>query len=240
MIGETMGSTGKGVIVAVCLILITQAAASRALSVAEQDIPKPDFRRLPMQLDKWTASIEESLDPDTLHALSPDDYILRDYVADAGGPPVNVFAAYFKSLQNTYGPHSPRVCLPGSGWLVRSSKIGSVEIPGRGEAIPINEVVMEKADDRILVLYWYQNDRNVWAEEYRAKLTLLPDLLRHRRSDVSLVRLVMPVHGDRWDGTLATGLTFAKALFPEVTARFASAAQLLSEQTASHTPGSSN
>ena len=216
--------------VVVCLILLMQAAASRALSIMEQDVPRPELRRLPMQLDRWTAWGEQSLDPAVAEALKPDDYILRDYVDHAGGASVNLFVAYFKSLQNNYGPHSPRVCLPGSGWLMRSSSIAALEIPGRAESIPINEVVMEKASDRILVVYWYQNDRDVWAEEYRAKLKLLPSLLRYRRSDASLVRLVMPVPGEGWNDTLASCLKFTKVLFPMVAERFAAADKILSER----------
>lgn len=231
-----MGSAGKGLLVVVCLILLMQAAASRALSIAEQDVPRPELRRLPMQLDRWTAWGEQNLDPAVAEALKPDDYILRDYVDHGGGASVNVFVAYFKSLQNNYGPHSPRVCLPGAGWLVRSSSIATVEIPGRAEGIPINEVVVEKASDRILVVYWYQNDRDEWAEEYRAKLKLLPSLLRYRRSDASLVRLVMPVPGEGWNGTLATCLKFTKVLFPVVAERFAAADKVLSDRHASDVP----
>jgi EpsI family protein len=213
-----------------------QAAASRALSIAEQDLPRPELRTLPMQLGRWTARGELSLDPGTSEALKPDEYILRDYVDEAGGRSVNVFVAYFKSLQNSYGPHSPRVCLPGSGWLTRSSNLASIDIAGRAEGIPVNEFVMERASDRILVIYWYQNDRDVWAEEYRAKLKLLPDLLRYRRSDVSLIRLVMPIRGEGWNDTLATGRTFTKLLFPVAAERFAAADKVLAERHSSEVP----
>ncbi len=50
--------------------------------------------------------------------------------------------------------------------------------PGRAAGIPVNKFVLEKAGQHILVLYWYQNDRNVWAEEFQGKLRLLPDLIQ--------------------------------------------------------------
>jgi EpsI family protein len=234
-----MGSLGKGLFLVVCVILILQAAASRALSIVEQDVPGPELRKMPMQLDGRTALGELNLDPTVAEALKPDDYILRDYGDGAGGASVNVFVAYFKSLQYNYGPHSPRICLPGSGWLTRSASVASLEIPGRAESIPINEFMMERASERIVVVYWYQNDRDVWAEEYRAKLKLLPNLLRYRRSDVSLVRLVMPVHGEGWNDRLATCLKFAQRLFPVVNERFAAADKLLSEGHSSDVPPSS-
>ena len=142
------------------------------------------------------------MDSATEAYLKPDDYILRDYTADNGSAPTNLFVAYFKSLQNVYGPHSPSVCLPGAGWLVTSSKILNVTVPGRPDPIPVNEFTMEKSNSRILVIYWYQNDRAVWAQEFKAKLRLLPDLLRYRRSDVSLVRVITSLPGTTTEAEL--------------------------------------
>ena len=86
----------------------------------------------------------------------------------------------------------------------------------------MNEYVLEKSGQNILVLYWYQNDRHVWAEEFQAKLTMLPDLLRYRRSDVSLVRLVIPMGGQTWERELTTGAEFTKLAFPTLVEHFRS------------------
>jgi hypothetical protein len=86
--------------------------------------------------------------------------------------------------------------------------------------VPINEYVLEKAADRILVLYWYQNNRNIWAEEFRAKLTLLPDLLRYRRSDVCLIRLTTRMRGEVDDAAMADSVAFLNVLFPSLVERF--------------------
>jgi EpsI family protein len=134
--------------------------------------------------------------------------------------------AYFKSLQNVYGPHSPRICLPGAGWLVTSSKTLNVSVPGRAESIPVNQFTMEKSGDRILVLYWYQNDRDAWAQEFHAKLRLLPDLLRYRRSDVSLVRLITPLRSQTPDAEIANCLEFIRGISPFLAEHFASVSVL--------------
>ena len=205
-----------------CLILVLQASASRMLKIDETKIGIPGLHQLPWEIGQWQASREDSIGADVEAYLKPDEYILRDYAS--GGSAINLFVAYFKSLQNTYGPHSPRICLPGSGWLVSSSQIANVPVPGHPEGIPVNEYTMEKSGQRILVLYWYQNDRNVWAEEYRGKLRLLPDLIRYRRSDVSLVRLVMPMEGTNSQNELADCVKFTRSVFPLLRERFASVA----------------
>ncbi|HTR35362.1 MAG TPA: EpsI family protein [Bryobacteraceae bacterium] len=215
-------STANVLFLAICLILVLQAAASHMISIDERTIPIPGLHLIPMDLGGWRAGGEQSLDQAVTDYLRPDEYILRDYVDPARGEAVNLFVAYFKSLQNSYGPHSPRICLPGNGWLVLSSKVDSIPVPGRREPIPVNDYVMEKSGDHILVLYWYQNNRNIWAEEFQAKLRLLPDLVRYRRADVSLVRLVTAVPGEYSQKERTATLDFTRLLFPKLVERFAS------------------
>jgi EpsI family protein len=207
---------------AACLILLFQASASRMLKIDERTIGIPGLHELPAQLGPWKASGEQSIGPEVTAYLKPDEYILRDYVDQRTGRAVDLFVAYFKSLENSYGPHSPRICLPGSGWLVSSSKITNIPVPGRPGGISVNQFTMEKSGENILVLYWYQNDRDVWAEEYHAKLRLLPDLIRYRRSDVSLVRLITPLDGSTPEIELANCVQFTKRLFPLLAQHFAS------------------
>jgi len=221
-ISRWLGGVSLGLFLTVCLILMLQAATSRALSIPERNLPIPELHRVPFELGRWKAPGENALEDSVAAYLKPDEYILRDYVDAGAGTTINVFVAYFKSLQNTYGPHSPRICLPGAGWLVRSSRVASVHISERKQEIPVNEYVLERSGEHILVLYWYQNDRTIWAEEFRAKLTLLPDLLRYRRSDVSLVRLITPLRDATPGKELRDCLAFTNLAFPLLVERFES------------------
>jgi EpsI family protein len=215
-----ISSAAKSWFALAALILAAQGTAVHMLSVAERDLPVPPLQSFPSQFGNWKLQSEQNLEPSVLEYLKPDSYVLRDYQSNAASGSVNLFVAYFKSLQNSYGPHSPRVCLPGSGWLVRSSRIRPIIVPGRAEGIPVNEYVLEKNANKILVLYWYQNDRNIWADEFKAKLTLLPDLIRYRRSDVSLVRLVAPFTGEDTGPQLAYSQEFARLIFPSLVESF--------------------
>jgi EpsI family protein len=208
----------------IAVTLLVQLAASYSLGVLETDRGTPQFSLVPRQISSWTMESENKLEPIILAYLQPDDYILRDYRLNGHGS-VNLFAAYFKSLQNTYGPHSPRVCLPGSGWLVRDS--ATIPIKVHDGTIEANQYVMEKVGERILVIYWYQNSRRSWAQEFHAKLYLLPDLLRYRQSDATLVRLVAPL-GKGQSGELNQQLaihparSFAGLMYPFVKERLGS------------------
>jgi EpsI family protein len=209
-----VGSALKVWLLPAALILAAQGAVLHVLSVPEKNITVPQLESLPGQLGGWKTTSEEALDPAVQEYLKPDSYILRNYANAASGSAVNVFVAYFKSIQSGYGPHSPAVCLPGSGWLVRERNIINIAVPGRGPEIPVNKFLLEKGGQHILVLYWYQNDRNVWAEEFQGKLRLLPDLMKYKRSDVSLVRLVQPLPGDDATQALTECKQFTKLIFP--------------------------
>jgi EpsI family protein len=202
------------------LILAAQGAVLHVLSIPEKGIAIPQLENVPAELGGWKTVSQEALDPAVQEYLRPDSYIMRDYANPASGAAVNVFVAYFKSLQSGYGPHSPSVCLPGSGWLVRERTILDISVPGRSAAIPVNKFLLEKGGQHILVLYWYQNDRNVWAQEFQGKLRLLPDLIKYQRSDVSLVRLVLPVQGDDANQALTECKQFAKVIFPALSEDF--------------------
>jgi EpsI family protein len=210
----------KGWLLPAALILAAQGAALHVLSVPENSIAIPRLDNVPAELGEWKTVSEQALEPTVQEYLKPDSYILRDYTNQASGSTVNVFVAYFKSLQSGYGPHSPSVCLPGSGWLVKDRNIIDISVPGREAGIPVNKFVLEKAGQHILVLYWYQNDRNVWAQEFQGKLRLLPDLIKYKRSDVSLVRLVQPLAGDDAGQALIECRQFAKAVFPALSEDF--------------------
>jgi len=210
----------KGGLLAAGLILAAQGAALHLLSIQERGAIIPQLGNLPGQFGAWKMVSEEALEPSVQAYLKPDSYILRDYTNPGTGSNLNVFVAYFKSLQSGYGPHSPAVCLPGSGWLVQDRKIVNLSVAGRQNAVPVNKFILEKSGQHILVLYWYQNDRNVWAEEFQGKLLLLPDLIKYKRSDVSLVRLVEPLPGDDANQALAESQQFAKLIFPALTENF--------------------
>jgi EpsI family protein len=202
------------------LILAAQGAALHVLNIPEQSVPIPQLSNVPVQLGGWKNVSEQTLDPAVQEYLRPDSYILRDYENPTFGTTANLFVAYFKSIQSGYGPHSPSVCLPGSGWLVRDRTIINLAVPGRAAGIPVNKFVLEKSGQHMLMLYWYQNDRNVWAEEFQGKLRLLPDLIKYKRSDVSLVRLVELLRGDDASQALTDLTQFSNLIFPALTENF--------------------
>ena len=107
--------------------------------------------------------------------------------------PANLFVAFFKSQRTGQTPHSPKNCLPGSGWVPSQADIVKIQVPGRPEPVEANRYVVARADAKSLVLYWYQSRDRTVASEYTAKYYVVADAIRYNRTDTALVRIIIPM-----------------------------------------------
>jgi EpsI family protein len=97
---------------------------------------------------------EEVMDPEIQAVLRADDAVSRVYFDSAHGGSASLFVAYFKSQRTGQAPHSPKNCMPGSGWAPTESGVAVIRIPGREEPIRVNRYVVAKGDQKLLVLFW--------------------------------------------------------------------------------------
>lgn len=171
----------------------------------------------PAQIGSWQLAQTGIVDSETLAVLKADDTLTRWYVNPSGAG-ANLFVAFFKTQRTGQSPHSPKNCLPGSGWSPSATGFLDVPIPSRHETIHINRYIVSKGDQKSVVLYWYQSQNRVIADEFAAKFYLVADSIRHHRSDTALVRVVVPVAGDREQQATATGESFVEAVYPELRA----------------------
>ena len=155
---------------------------------------------------------EGQLDMDVKETLRADDYLSRDYAN--GERAANLFVAFFQSQRAGQTPHSPKNCLPGSGWMWSVSDTIPVSITGRNAPIRVNRYVVSKGDEKAVVLYWFQSRDRVVAGELEAAAFTAWDALRYNRTDTALVRVVMRVGADGEAGALRAGVEFVGAVFP--------------------------
>jgi EpsI family protein len=153
------------------------------------------------------------LDKDTLDVLKADDILSRLYQSAHTGRLANFFVAYFNTQRTGKAPHSPKNCLPGSGWV--PSESGTLEIPVTGESKPIavNRYIVARGQNQSVVLYWYQSRNRIIASEYQAKLYTVMDAIRYNRSDTALVRVVVNVEDGNTQSATDTAVSFVKEFF---------------------------
>ncbi len=193
------------------LVLLVQIAGFWAVSRRELVPLARPLSDFPRQIGTWRMVQEGVVDPEITEVLKADDILTRTYAGPSGG--ANLFIAYFKSQRSGQMPHSPKNCLPGSGWMPSESEIIPVQVPGMSAPILVNRYVVAKGDDKSVVLYWYQAHNRVIASEYRARFYLVADAIRYNRTDTALVRVVVPVRNR--DSAQATSVaeSFVRAFF---------------------------
>lgn len=171
-----------------------------------------DLDTLPHDIAAWRGS-DLPIDPDIIETLGKGSYLSRLYTSPVL-PPVDLFIAYYSTQRSGDTIHSPKNCLPGSGWTPLQSE--RIWIPvSSSESIRVNRYVVARGAERQLVIYWYQAHGRVVASEYAAKAFLVADSIRRNRSDGGMVRLVTPIMpNETIDQTQARALTFARTLFP--------------------------
>jgi EpsI family protein len=148
------------------------------------------------------------------------DYLLRNYrparepAAGSGVPPwLQVYVGYYERQTQGRTIHSPKNCLPGSGWEPLASRTEVIQTAAG--PVTVNRYLLKRDSAQALVLYWYQGRGRVEANEYVVKWDLLRDAALRRRTEEALVRVVVPITGTEAQAFQAAARA-AGALVPAV------------------------
>jgi len=174
------------------LLLVAQAAAYHLLPKTERSFAARPLREFPVVVADWVMAGQYEVEPEVQRVLRADDTLNRTYLRPGSKVPVSLFVAFFKSQSSGAAPHSPKNCLPGSGYAPVDSGVIRLRAGAAGE-VEVNRYIVARGDSRSLVLYWYQTPARSVASEFAAKFWLVADSIRYRRSDTSLVRIVVPI-----------------------------------------------
>jgi len=194
-------------------VLLLQAALFYATSRGENVPAIRPLSDFPKELPGWRMIKEGYVDDETQAVLKADDTLTRTYASPKFQLPPNLFVAFFKTQRTGKAPHSPKNCLPGSGWEPSREDYLTIQIPGTGESIDVNRYVVAKGEQKSLSLYWYQSRGRVVASEYKAKFWTVADAIRYNRSDTALVRVIVPVQGTDEAGAERVAIEFVQSLF---------------------------
>jgi len=201
---------GPAVLTSVALLL--QAAAFYGSPRQEARPAARPLSEFPIALSKWHMLDQGSIDQDVKGVLRADDYLTRRY-AKSQADSASLFVAFFQSQRAGQTPHSPKNCLPASGWMWSVSDRIFVALRDRTQPIEINRYIVSKSGSNAVVLYWYQSHGRVVAGEYKAAALVAWDALTQNRTDTALVRVVVPVTGNAADAATRTGIEFIQTFF---------------------------
>jgi EpsI family protein len=177
-------------------LFMLAAAATISYASRPEIIPlRQSLEGLPMRFADWNGWRSTDMTQKVQDILGVDDYIRRVYHR-GDSVHVSLYIGYYESQQTGQTIHSPMNCMPGSGWNpIRNERIS---IPVGGDTtIEVNRITIQKGGTSQVVLYWYQSQGRVVASEYMGKIYTVLDALRTNRTDAALIRLVVPVQGDK-------------------------------------------
>jgi EpsI family protein len=195
------------------LFLIAQIGVFYAYPKTEVVSQTRPLKQVPQDIQHWKMVQESELDSEVQALLKADDTLNRVYGSVEANRYASLYIAYFKTQRTGVSPHSPKVCLPGSGWVPSESERIQIQVPGLAEPLNVNRYIVSKGDERSTVLYWYQSSHRSIASEYAAKVYTVLDSVRYRRSDTSLVRVVVPHVGPNDKAADAAATKFVQETF---------------------------
>lgn len=173
-----------------------------------------DTNQVPATIAGFHLVEQQDLDDLSKQMLTPDAYIVRNY-ADASGYPVSVLVIYGHQ-KNTF--HSPGYCLPGGGWAIQKKEVERVPVvapDGRQYEAEMNRFLLQKNEQKQVVLYCFIEGGRVTPSIFRHNWYLLQDRLLHRPAMGALLRIIVPA-ADNEEQAAEIARSFARELVPIV------------------------
>ncbi len=211
-----MSDRSRNMLLSSALLIVALIGLGRYSSQGEipHHLPLDSF---PVHVGEWTGT-RIQLDKKTETILNADSYASIMFAGQRDQPGIFFFSVYYDRQTPEKNIHSPENCLPSSGWTILSRK--TIEIPLFGKSlppVPVNYNVIQKELEKQLVLYWYQERGNLFANEYMGRVYLIRDALRLHRTDGALVRVSMPIT-ESPEKTLRIETKFLRSAMPILSA----------------------
>jgi EpsI family protein len=190
------------------LLLAATLTASKLTSNRLSEALAQPLDTVDRQILGYTATDNPPLTESVLRALNATSYLVRTYTK--GPLNADLFIAFYTQQRAGESMHSPKHCLPGSGWEIWNYQTADIQSEGR--TFKVNEYSISHEGERRLVVYWYQSKNRVIASEYLGKILLARDTLLQSSTAASIVRIIVPDQ----PGSAEQARSLASALIPQV------------------------
>jgi len=171
-------------------LLIAVIASSPFAKRADSTIASKPFSSFPEKLGKWKAK-ENRLPASIVESAAASDYYNGTYTSPEGKG-INLYVSYYADQKLGPAPHSPELCIPGDGWRITSNKPFLLK-DKKGDSIEINRLIINKGDHTIVTYYWLKQGKNIFRQQYMARLDLIWFAIKENRADAALIRMVSEV-----------------------------------------------
>jgi EpsI family protein len=187
--------SSKRTIIVSALMILTLVCLSYLSHGENIRLNKP-FSTFPKQIGNWVGE-ERRFDKKVYDMLGVDDSILCNYI-NYDGHQIELYIGFYKSQREGDLIHSPKNCMPGAGWhFAREEKLSIDAVTSEKKSIFVNNMLMEKENERQVMFYWFQGRNRYMTSEYMQKIYLVVDSITKHRTDEAFIRLTTPlIDGD--------------------------------------------
>jgi EpsI family protein len=193
------------------IVLVGGILATHSFRPKVAAAPHWPLREFPSSLG-LSRSEDRPFETQVVRAVGADDYINRVYLGST--PPIELYVGYYKDQRSGDRIHSPKNCLPGSGWEPVHSSLVRIGTES-GVPVLVNGYLVAQGTRRNMVLYWYQSHGRIIASEYLAKFLLIADGLKSRPTDGAMVR-IWTTAADGEASAQARAADFAHSVYPQI------------------------
>jgi len=174
-----------------------------------QPLPHP-LTQFPARFGDWNSVHQGSFSQALLSVLRPSDYLFRRYLGP-DGKTIDVYIGYHDGAQGAGPIHSPKNCLPGSGW----SEIAShpLDINIGGDDVHLTQALYRQDEQTELFLYWFMVRGKTLSTEIGLKLAEIANSVRHGQRGACFVRLSLRVEDNPVEAA-AIAESFLKQVYP--------------------------
>lgn len=165
---------------------------------------------MPAQIGNWRMVGESRFDNRVLAVLKPSDYVSRTYRNDKGRD-LALYIGYHGGGPDSGPIHSPKHCLPGSGWQELETREGQIKI-GKID-LPVNIALYQNGMQKEIFVYWYQVKGTPLTSEYALKFAEVWNSMAYNRKDSAFIRLSMSLDGEK-DTCLSLIENFIENIYP--------------------------
>ncbi len=199
--------------IAVSITLLISAVLVLQLRSSGEAVPiRKSLDSFPSAVGEWRGREADILDLAILDKLKVKDYLMRRD-QDPQGRSVWLFIGYWDKQRTGAQPHSPKNCLPGSGWDPLEASRVTIPLLNPNAPITVNRYLLQKNRDQMLVLYWYHSQGQAVAGELAAKVEMVKNSIIRHRTDGALVRVSSPIYGSVQE-TSDLLIRYVQALYP--------------------------
>lgn len=199
------------VIIVVSIMLATSLTLAYFNQSEDIEINK-SLSGFPLQIGDWQGKSYQFEQWVNEKTGVDDSFVGRYFIGS--GQYIELYIGYYENQREGDTIHSPKNCMPGSGWNIIESSIVEVRMPSaKKSSIKVAKLILQNGSKREMMLYWYHSRGRIIASEYYHKFFLVFDSLSKHRTDGSFIRLISPISKNEQE-TLALLKRFISLLFP--------------------------